>query len=79
MSAGEGQEIAHVIVHMLKTLHRDQSFDLFWSKVNQFGSSDEVSEPQLPPKRERPRRFECVSARDFHETLKQYYWQQYFN
>ena len=58
MSAAEGQEIAHMTVQTLKTLRSDQSFDVFWSKVNQFASSRDVNEPQLPRKRKTPRRFE---------------------
>lgn len=79
MSAAEGQEIAHMTVQTLQTLRSDQSFDLFWSKVNHFASSHDVSEPQLPRKRKKPRRFEeGVSAGEFHETPKQYYRQHYF-
>ena len=55
MSAAEGQNIAHMTEQTLKILHSDQLFDLFWAKVNQFASSHDVSEPQLPRKRKRPR------------------------
>ena len=79
MSAAGGQEIARMTVQTLISIRSDQSFDLFWNNVNQFASKHDVSEPQLPRQRKRPRRYEeGSSSGDFHETPKNYYKQHYF-
>ncbi len=38
MSAAGGQEITRMTIKTLKSLREDQSFDLFWMKVNQLMS-----------------------------------------
>ena len=66
-------------VQTIESLRTDRMFDLFWEKVNQFTSANEVNEARLPRQRKRPRRYEeGTSTGDFHETPKQYYKQHYF-
>ena len=79
MSAAAGQEIAQMTIRTIESLQTDGMFDLFWDKVNEFTSANGVHEAQLPRQRKRPRRYEeGASSRDFLETPKQFYKQQYF-
>ena len=79
MSAAGGQEITRMTMQTLESLRNDQSFNLFWTKVNQFASLPHANEPQLPRQRKRPRRFEeGTSQGSFHQTPKDYYRQYYF-
>lgn len=45
MSAAAGQEIAKMTAKTIESLRTDTMFDLFWEKVNQFASTNEVNEP----------------------------------
>ena len=58
LSAAEGQQVAHMTVETLKSIRNDQSFNLFWEKVNHTASELDISEPQLPRHRRRPRRYD---------------------
>ena len=74
MSAAEGQQIAAMTVETLRRIRDDESFDLFWLKVNNFASAHEIDNPELPRQRRRPRRYEDgASVGDFHESPKQLY------
>ena len=66
-------------VETLDSIRNDDSFDLFWTKVNTFGTSKNVNEPELPRQRKLPRRLEeGASTGYFHESPKQHFKQLYF-
>ncbi len=79
MSAAEGQQVALMTVQTLKRIRSDESFDSFWVKVNRFVEDHEISEPELPRQRKRPRRYEEGSLDEHaHESPKYYFKQHYF-
>ena len=79
MSAAEGQHVALMTVQTMKSIRTDESFDSFWSKVNRFIEDHDISKPELPRQRKRPRRYEEGSCDgDFHESPKEYFKQHYF-
>ncbi len=79
LSAAEGQYIAQMAVATLKSVRNEESFDLFWQKVNSRASQLDVGEPQLPRRRRLPRRLDDgLSAAEFHDSPKIFYRQQYF-
>ena len=47
MSAAEGQQVALMTVQAMKSIHTDESFDSFWSKVNRFIEDHDISKPEL--------------------------------
>ena len=66
-------------VQTVNSIRTDESFDLFWLKVNRFIEDHDISKPELLRQRKRPRRYEEGSYDgDFHESLKEYFMQQYF-
>lgn len=79
MSAAEGQQVALMTVETLKRIRTDALFDSFWSKVNQFVEIHDISKPELPRQRKRPRRYEEESLDGHvHESPKEFFKQQYF-
>ncbi len=79
MSAAEGQLIASMTVQTLNSIRNDTSFDLFWTKVNSFATSKNISEPELPRQRKVPKRYEeGISTGYFPESPKEYYKQLFF-
>lgn len=79
MSAAEGQKIADMTVHTLKSIRSDEKFLLFWKVIKQKASSLNVNEPTLPRKRKRPRRYEDgASDGDFPESVEDLYRRTYF-
>ena len=79
LSAAEGQQVAHMTVETLKSIRNDQSFDLFWEKVNHTASELDISEPQLPRHRRRPRRYDDGdSSGDFADDPKLLYRKHYY-
>ena len=74
LSAAEGQHIAQMTIGTLKSLCSDDSFDLFWQKVNSNASELDISEPALTRHRRLPRRFDGgLSAGEFHDNPKAFY------
>ena len=79
MSAAEGQQVALMTVQTINSIRLEESFDLFWLKVNRFIEDHDISKPELPRQRKRPRRYEEGSHYvDFHESPKEYFKQHYF-
>ncbi len=58
LSAAEGQQVAAMAIETIKSLRSDESFDLFWEKVNGRAKEFDISEPQLPRSRKQPRRYD---------------------
>ena len=58
MSAAEGQKIAQMTTDTLKLLRNDESFDLFWEKVNNTASILNINKSQLPRQQKQPRRYD---------------------
>ena len=74
MSAAEGQKIAEMTVRTLQSVRSEENFLLFWTKVTKMASDFDVSDPVLPRRRKRPRRYEDGTGEgDFPETVKDYY------
>ena len=79
MSAAEGQQVALMTVQTINSIRTEESFDLFWLKVNRFIEDHDISKPELPRQRKRPRRYEEGSHYgDFHESPKEDFKQHYF-
>ena len=63
LSACEAQEIAQITVKSLSSIRNDESFDLFWQRVIAESERNEVSQPQLPRRRNAPQRIDkCVGG-----------------
>lgn len=63
----------------MKSVRTDDSFDLFWQKLNSKASELDISEPELPRCHSLPRRFDDgLSAGEFHDDPKSFYKQQYY-
>lgn len=56
--AAAGQKIAAMTIATLKKAGNDESFDLFWQKIEKARQSLEVGEPILPRKRKAPKRYD---------------------
>ena len=66
-------------VETIKLLRSDESFDLFWLKVNQRANCLGIDEPHLPRIHKRPRRFDDGSSEgDHHDNPKSLYRQYYY-
>ena len=62
----------------LKHTRDEESFNLFWQKVEGERQSLDVQEPQLPRKRKTPRRFDDGSTEgEFPDNPKMFYQKQY--
>ena len=80
ITAVEGQSIASMTVKTLQRLRTDEQYDIFWSIVNQKAKALEISEPILPRKRKRPKRYEVGDADPhFPDSVKSFYKSVYFN
>ena len=51
MSAAEGQQVAFMRVQTMNSIYTEESFDLFWLKVNRFIEDHDISKPELPRQR----------------------------
>ena len=79
MSAGEGQRLATLTLHVLQSLRDEDKFNLFYTMVLQDQVRFDVQPPSLPKKRKMPRRFETgASSGDFHTTPEYHYRQIYY-
>jgi hypothetical protein len=59
-------------------IRNDDSFDLFWEKVNKIASDLDVDDPVLPRRRKVPRRFEGDAPPEYPSTPKDMYRRVYF-
>ena len=62
LSASEGQAVAAMTITTLMSLRNEDSFDLFWKKINTMAEERDVDEPTLPRNRKRPSRYEESQA-----------------
>ena len=78
-SASEGQRVAAMTKKTLQQIRSEESFDLFWEKVNTMARNVDVSEPALPRRRKMPKRFEDgTAAAEFPSSPKILYRQVYY-
>ena len=64
------------MIGTMKSVHTDESFDLFWQKVNSKVSELDIGEPQ---RRRLPRRFDDgLTTGEFHDDPKSFNKQQYY-
>lgn len=74
LSAAEGQQVAQMTIQTIKSVCSDESFDLFWEKLDDTAKSLDISGPQLPRQRKQPKRYDDgLSAGDVHQNPKDYY------
>ncbi len=79
MPAVEAHSLSHLCVAVFTKMRTDLCFDQFWSVVEQTRQTFDVSEPTLPRRRKRPRRYEDGTAEPYQpDDLKLHYRQIYF-
>ena len=79
ISAAEGQGVAQMVIATICTLQTEESFSLFWKKVEGIAKSVTVAEPQLPRRRRLPTRYEDgMASYEFHDSPMLYYRQLYY-
>ena len=79
ISAAEGQGIAKMVIATLWTLRTEESFSLFWKKIEAVAKSITVGETQLPRRRRLPTRYEDgLASHEFHDSPMLYYRQLYY-
>lgn len=79
MSAAEGQKIANMTIHTLKSINSDEKFLLFQKLTKQKASKLDINEPVLPRQRKRPRRYDDeASEGEFPESADDLYRRTYF-
>ena len=63
-------------VDIIKLLRSEESFDMFWLKINKIAEDLDIEEPQLPRRRERTGRYDDgLSSGNFHDSPKSLYRQ----
>lgn len=77
-SASEGQEVAQMIVKTLEPVQNEESFNLFWEKVEVHRAAFEVDEPILPRKRKCPQRFDDGTAVGDHPATPNILFRQHY-
>ena len=70
LSATEGQEVADLSVRTLERMRDEQTFELFWTMVQQLALKFDVGEPVLP-RRKAPRRLEIGLSEPEHPSSPQ--------
>lgn len=79
LSAAEGQALASMTVTTLQKLRNQDSFDLFWNKLNDSASKADVNEPSLPRRRKAPKRFQIGHGEpEFPTSVADLYRQHYY-
>ena len=79
ISAAEGQGVAKMVIATLCTLRTEESFSLFWKKVEAIAKSLTVGEPQLPRKCKVPTCYEDgIASHEFPNSPMLYYRQLYY-
>ena len=77
--AAAGQKIAAMTIATLKKVRNDESFDLFWQKIEKARRSLEVGEPILPRKRNMPKRYDDgIAQQEFFDDPKPFFRQQFY-
>ena len=57
----------------------EEDFSLFWERCEKAAIELKINEPVLPRKRQSPSRYFLGEAlSEFHDNVKRYYWQLYF-
>ena len=78
LSATEVQEVADLSVRTLERMRGEQTFELFWTMVQQLASKFDVGEPVLP-RRKAPRRLEIgLSEPEHPSSLQEHYCRIYY-
>ena len=79
ISATEGQEVANLSMQTLQRMRDEETFNLFWTMVQQLASKYDVGEPNLPRRRKVPRHLEVGSTEPEHPSSpKEYYKRIYY-
>lgn len=79
VSAGDGQKMASLTVKTLEASQNDAAFGLFWERVNIKGKEVVVSKPQLPRRKQLPKRQDGGGSNIcFTKTEQEYYKCIYF-
>lgn len=78
VSAAEGQKMATLTVKTLETLRNGAAFGLFWEKVNVKGKALDISKPQLPRRKQPPKRLDGGQNTYYPTTEQEYYRHVYF-
>ena len=77
--AAAGQKIAAMTIATLKKVRNDDSFDLFWQKIEKASRSLEVGEPILPRKRKASKRYDNgIAQPEFFDDPKPFFRQQFY-
>ena len=79
LSVAEGQALASMALTTLQKLRNQDSFDLFWKKLNDSASKVHVNEPSLSRRRKAPKRFQIGHGEpDFPTSVADLYRQHYY-
>ena len=79
MSAAECQLVAALTTKTLTKVRTEEAFSLLWERCKKAATELEISEPVLPPKKQCPIRYFLGEAPSrFHDNVKHYYRQIYF-
>lgn len=79
LSSVEGHTVAMLTIETLKSLRKDDNFELFWQKVEKARDQLNVDEPRLARRRKTPKRLEVGSApAEFAASPKDEYRRVYF-
>ena len=79
MSAEEYQLVAPLITKTLTKVRTEEAFSLFWKRCKKSATELKINEPVLPRKRQCPiRYFLGETPSEFHDNVKHYYRQIYF-
>lgn len=78
LSANEGQEVADLSVKTLERMRDEQSFELFWTMVQELASKYDVGEPTLPRRRKAPRRLEIGLSDAEHPSSPQEHYRRIY-
>ena len=77
--AAAGQKIAAMTIATLKKVRNDESFDLFWQKIEKAHRSLGVGEPILPRKRKAPKRYDDgIAQPEIFDDPKPFFRQQFY-
>ena len=78
-SAVEGQGVAQMVIATICTLQTEESFSLFWKKIEGIAKSVTVAEPQLSCRHRLPTCYEDgMASYEFHDSPMLYYYQLYY-
>ena len=79
MPAAECQLVATLTKKTLTKIRTEEAFSLFWERCKKAATELKINEPVLPRKRQCPvRHFLGETSSEFHDNVKHYYQQIYF-